>query len=204
VLDRFGAPGGRILVGTQMIAKGHHFPDVTLVGVIDADLTLRFPDFRAEERTFAMLVQVAGRSGRGPRGGRVLVQTLAPEARPIAMAAAGEHERFYADEIGRRGELRYPPAATLVSLETSAVEPRVAADGAQLVARRLKGVLVHGEQLLGPGPLSRERSRYVARLLVKTDDPTVTLRALAGSLDDCRRGLGRTVRLLVDVEPQWM
>ena len=78
VLARFAAPGGKVLVGTQMIAKGHHFPDVTLVGVVNADLTLRFPDFRAEERTFAMLVQVGGRSGRGEHPGRVLVQTLDP------------------------------------------------------------------------------------------------------------------------------
>ena len=87
VLERFAAPGAKVLVGTQMIAKGHHFPEVTLVGVVNADLTLHFPDFRAEERTFAMLVQVGGRSGRGERPGRVLVQTLDPEARPIALAA---------------------------------------------------------------------------------------------------------------------
>ena len=92
VLSRFGEPGPKILVGTQMIAKGHHFPDVTLVGVVNADLTLHFPDFRAEERTFAMLIQVGGRSGRGDRPGRVIVQTLDPEARP--------------DRPGRRGQGR--------------------------------------------------------------------------------------------------
>ena len=90
VLSRFAEPGPKILVGTQMIAKGHHFPDVTLVGVVNADLTLHFPDFRAEERTFALLVQVGGRSGRGDRPGRVIVQTLDPEARPIALAAGGQ------------------------------------------------------------------------------------------------------------------
>ena len=110
VLDRFAEPGPKVLVGTQMIAKGHHFPDVTLVGVVNADLTLHFPDFRAEERTFALLVQVGGRSGRGDRPGRVIVQTLDPEARPIALAAAGEEERFYAEELERRRELGYPPA----------------------------------------------------------------------------------------------
>jgi primosomal protein N' (replication factor Y) len=116
VLSRFGEAGPKILVGTQMIAKGHHFPDVTLVGVVNADLTLHFPDFRAEERTFAMLVQVGGRSGRGDHPGRVIVQTLDPEARPIALAAGGKEEQFYAEELERRQELGYPPAGFLVGL----------------------------------------------------------------------------------------
>ena len=115
VLDRFAAPGAKVLVGTQMIAKGHHFPEVTLVGVINADLSLYFPDFRAEERTYSMLMQVGGRAGRGEHPGRVLVQTLNPEARPIAMAAAGEHEQFYAGELERRRQLGYPPATTLMA-----------------------------------------------------------------------------------------
>ena len=119
-----------MLVGTQMIAKGHHFPDVTLVGVVNADLTLRFPDFRAEERTFAMLVQVGGRSGRGERPGRVLVQTLDPEARPIALAAAGEHERFYADELERRTALGYPPASTLLASRSRRRRPTRGVAGA--------------------------------------------------------------------------
>ena len=94
-----------------MIAKGHHFPDVTLVGVVNADLTLHFPDFRAEERTFAMLVQVGGRSGRGERPGRVVVQTLSPDGAPHRLCGrGGEEERFYAEEVERRRELGYPPA----------------------------------------------------------------------------------------------
>ena len=83
MLRRFEAAPAAVLVGTQMVAKGHDFPDVTLGVVLDADATLRFPDFRAEERTFALVAQLAGRSGRGPRGGRVIVQALDPSARAL-------------------------------------------------------------------------------------------------------------------------
>ncbi|MBE3033209.1 MAG: primosomal protein N', partial [Actinobacteria bacterium] len=137
VLERFAQPGPKVLVGTQMIAKGHHFPDVTLVGVVNADLTLHFPDFRAEERTFAMLVQVGGRSGRGEHPGRVIVQTLSPEARPIALAASGEEERFYAEEMERRRELGYPPAGTLIGLELSGTSEDKVGIAGRFTAERL-------------------------------------------------------------------
>ena len=97
-----------------MVAKGHDFPDVSLGVVLDADQTLRFPDFRAEERTFALVTQLAGRTGRGASGGRVLVQTLAPEARSIDFATRHDSDGFVADELARRRALRYPPYATLI------------------------------------------------------------------------------------------
>ncbi len=205
MLERFAAPGGKVLVGTQMIAKGHHFPDVTLVGVVNADLTLRFPDFRAEERTFAMLVQVGGRSGRGERPGRVLVQTLDPEARPIALAAAGEHERFYADELARREALGYPPASTLLAVEVSSAAADKATAGAAFVAARLSGALRHDEGVIGPGPLSRERARYVARVVVKSAEIEATLPVMRELLARYgARFARRGARLVVDVEPQWL
>src|SRR5205807_5592574 len=108
-LHQFESADAGVLVGTQMVAKGHDFPDVTLGVVLDADQTLRFPDFRAEERTFALITQLAGRAGRGERGGRVLVQTLAPEARAIRYAAQHDSDGFLADELGRRRVLGYPP-----------------------------------------------------------------------------------------------
>ena len=111
-----------VLVGTQMVAKGHDFPDVVLSVVLDADATLRFPDFRAEERTFALVAQLAGRSGRGERGGRVLVQTLAPEAAAIRHAAAHDAEGFLAGELERRRALRYPPFSHLVRIELTSAE----------------------------------------------------------------------------------
>ena len=116
-----------VLVGTQMVAKGHDFPDVSLGVVIDADQTLRFPDFRSEERTFALVTQLAGRTGRGAAAGagdrigsRVLVQTLAPDARSLRFAARHDADGFVADELRRRRALRYPPFASLIRVVCSA------------------------------------------------------------------------------------
>ncbi len=205
ILDRFAAPGAKVLVGTQLIAKGHHFPDVTLVGVVNADLTLHFPDFRAEERTFALLVQVGGRSGRGVHPGRVVVQTLNPEARPIALAARGEEERFYSEELARRRELAYPPTTTLVALELSGVDERKATVAAQFTVERLTARLGHGEQVLGPGPVWRSHGRSSCRLVVKTTEPGETLSTLRAWLDRNRpRFAERGVRLVPDVDPQWL
>src|SRR5205085_908515 len=122
VLERFDAAGAGVLVGTQMVAKGHDFPDVTLGVVLDADATLRFPDFRAEERTFALVTQLAGRVGRGPAGGRVLVQTLAPDARAIRLASSHDADGFIEGELQRRQLLRYPPFASLIRIVCAAPE----------------------------------------------------------------------------------
>jgi primosomal protein N' (replication factor Y) len=204
-LERFAAPGAKVLVGTQMIAKGHHFPDVTLVGVVNADLTLRFPDFRAEERTFAMLVQVGGRSGRGEKPGRVIVQTLSPEARAIAAAAGGDHEAFYAEELERRRELGYPPAGTLVALELSGVSEDKVAVAGRFTAERLTARLSGDARVLGPGPLWRERGRHTCRVVVKTGEAGKTLDTLRVWLAANRdRYADRGVRVVPDVDPQWL
>lgn len=205
VLNRFAGPGPKVLVGTQLIAKGHHFPDVTLVGVVNADLTLHFPDFRAEERTFALLIQVAGRSGRGEHPGRVIVQTLNPEARPIALAASGQEERFYVEEIARRRDLGYPPATTLVALELSGGDESKVAMAGRFTAERLVARLSHGEQVLGPGPLWRSHGRYACRLVIKTSEPGETLSQVRAWLSRSRpRFAERGVRIVPNVDPQWL
>ena len=205
VLGRFAEPGPKVLVGTQMIAKGHHFPDVTLVGVVNADLTLHFPDFRAEERTFSLLVQVGGRSGRGDRPGRVIVQTLDPEARPIALAASGKEEEFYAEELERRRELGYPPAGFLVGLDLSGTSRDKVEVAGQFTADRLAARLGDVAQVLGPGPLWRERGRHACRLVIKTTETGKTLGALRAWLAANRdRYAARGVRVVPDVEPQWL
>ena len=205
VLERFSSPGAKILVGTQMIAKGHHFPEVTLVGVVNADLTLHFPDFRAEERTFAMLVQVGGRSGRGTQPGRAIVQTHSPEARPILLAATGRHEEFYREEVVRRRELGYPPAGALIALELSATVGEKVALAGPFTADRLSVRLGDTAQVLGPGPVWRERSRHACRVVVKTGQIGETLVALREWLAENRdRYAARGVRLVPDVDPQWL
>ena len=205
VLERFAESGAKVLVGTQIIAKGHHFPEVTLVGVVNADLTMYFPDFRAEERTFAMLVQVGGRSGRGAHPGRVLVQTLNPEARPIALAAGREEERFYAEEVERRRELSYPPAATIVAFELSGTDERKVTLAGRFTAERLAARLDHGEQVLGPGPLWRSHGRHACRVVVKSTQTGETLDSLRVWLEKNRQRFAeRGVRLVPDVDPQWL
>ena len=126
-LERFAAARAGVLVGTQMVAKGHDFPDVGLGIVLDADSTLRFPDFRAEERTFALVTQLAGRAGRGITGGRVLVQTLAPGARSIAFASRHDADGFIEGELARREALSYPPFASLIRVVCGAEQPADAA-----------------------------------------------------------------------------
>ena len=128
-----------MLVGTQMVAKGHDFPDVSLGVVLDADQTLRFPDFRAEERTFALITQLAGRTGRGALASRVLVQTLAPDARPIGFATRHDSDGFIADELERRRALSYPPYASLIRIVCSAHDEALARETADAIHVELAG-----------------------------------------------------------------
>ena len=158
------APRG-ILLGTQMVAKGHDFPDVTLGVVVDADSTLRFPDFRAEERTFALVAQLAGRAGRGPGGGRVLVQTLAPAAASIASAARHDADGFLAGELGRREALRYPPFSHLIRIVCAAADGGAVGEAARAIRAALGDV--PAATVLGPAPLFRLRGRERAQLVIK-------------------------------------
>ncbi|HEX2360108.1 MAG TPA: primosomal protein N', partial [Solirubrobacterales bacterium] len=165
ILRRFEASVSGVLVWTQMVAKGHDFHEVTLGVVLDADASLRLPDFRAEERTFALITQLAGRSGRGEAGGRVIVQTLSPEAPSVRRAAAHDAAGFLGEELGRREALRYPPFSHLIQIELGS-EREAAVEGAAealkaLVDERLPG----GTDLLGPAPLFRRRGRHRRRLV---------------------------------------
>ena len=137
ILARFGEAPSAVLVGTQMVAKGHDFPEVTLSAILDADATLRFPDFRAEERTFAMVAQLAGRSGRGEAGGEVIVQTLAPgAAEHRARRRATTRPASSSCELERRRVLRYPPFSHLVRVGFAAEQEARLDEAAAAVARR--------------------------------------------------------------------
>ena len=136
-LSAFRAGKVRILLGTQMIAKGLDFPNVTLVGVINADTALHLPDFRAAERTFHLVTQVAGRTGRGPKGGRVLVQTFSPDHPAIQAAVRHDYAAFAAGELPMRQMLRYPPFASMIRLVVRGPVEAVAAEFADYIAQRL-------------------------------------------------------------------
>jgi primosomal protein N' (replication factor Y) (superfamily II helicase) len=203
ILARFGEAPSGILVGTQMVAKGHDFPEVTLSAILDADATLRFPDFRAEERTFAMVAQLAGRSGRGEAGGDVIVQTLAPGASSIEHAARHDSAGFLAGELERRRLLRYPPFSHLARIGfASEQEARVEAAATGLAAE-LGEELPQDSELLGPAPMFRVRNRHRRRILLKAADREGTVAAVRAVVE--RRAADRSLKdvaISVDVDPQ--
>jgi primosomal protein N' (replication factor Y) len=192
VLAEFATADRAVLVGTQVVAKGHDFPDVTLGVVLDADATLRFPDFRAEERTFALVAQLAGRAGRGAAGGRVIVQTISPDAASIQAAARHDADGFLAGELRHREALRYPPYSTLIRVVCSSPKPGLALEVAAAVKRRLPGSL-------GPAPLFRLRGRERAQVVVKATDRAAAIAAVGAAVDAEHR---RDVAMSVDVDPQ--
>ncbi|MBI4508584.1 MAG: primosomal protein N' [Deltaproteobacteria bacterium] len=205
VLDRFAAREVDILVGTQMVTKGHDFPGVTLVGVLLADTGLSLPDFRAAERTFQLLTQVAGRAGRGDRPGRVLVQTFAPENPAIACAQAHDYHAFFAAEAESRRELFYPPEGRLIAIRLDGAEEKDVRGIADELAARAQVLLekegTSGISILGPAeaPLKRLRGKTRWHLWAKGHD-RVALRCLVRKLlTDLPRSSG--VRVSVDIDP---
>jgi primosomal protein N' (replication factor Y) (superfamily II helicase) len=196
-LRRFAASDRAVLVGTQMVAKGHHFEGVALAAVVDADTGLGLPDFRAEERTFQLLTQLAGRSGRDAPG-RVLVQTFQPDALAIVYAARHDVSGFMALELERRRELGYPPFTHLVRVVASGGEPDEPGRLLSEIRERL-GV----PNLLGPAPLQRLRGRYRAQLLAKTGRPRALAARMADLLAAASPAMRRAgVTAVVDVDPQ--
>ena len=198
-LERFANARAAVLVGTQMVAKGHHFPGVAMAAVVDADTGLALPDFRAEERTFQLVTQLAGRSGRDAPG-VVLVQTFQPDATPLVFAARHDVAGFLAYELARREELGYPPFRHLVSVVVSG--PELAAP--LRVLGELRDALRKPDlSLLGPAPLLRLRGRYRAQLLAKTDAPRALAARAAALLAAAAPAMRRDgLRAVVDVDPQ--
>jgi primosomal protein N' (replication factor Y) len=196
-----------VLVGTQMVAKGHHVPNVTLVGVILADISLNLPDFRAAERTFQLLLQVAGRAGRGDRPGRVIIQTFHPRHPSVLFSAAQDYRAFVAQELQAREEAGYPPFRHLILFrlmgpgeEETASAARLVGEIARKICRKREGVAC-----LGPSPaaLARLKGRYRWQLLLKGKARGELHRAARQILELGRQGLSRSrVRLTVDVDPQ--
>jgi primosomal protein N' (replication factor Y) len=189
-----------VLIGTQMVAKGHDFPGVRLVGVVLADIGLHLPDFRAAERTFQLLTQVAGRAGRDLAPGRVVIQTYSPDHYAIRPVLAHDYEGFYAEELGHRAELGYPPFGYLVHALVSGVEEAKARAAADLLA----GAVAPGEgmELLGPAPapLARLRGRYRFQLLAKGPDQEA-LRCVAEQLRAASARLGEGLQASIDLRP---
>ena len=202
LLGRFGAGAIDILVGTQMIAKGHDFPRVTLVGVVSADVGLGLADFRASERTFQLLTQVAGRAGRGEQPGEAIVQTIYPDHYSVRLACRQDYPAFFERELRFRQSMRYPPVVSLINAVVRARTFAAAMDDAADVVRRVRGSVRAGSdvRVLGPAPppLGKLRGEFRAQLLIKGTNRRQIREALQRALAD-RPELQR--RVIVDVDP---
>jgi len=200
LLRRFQQGQIDVLVGTQMVAKGHDFPRVTLVGVVSADVGLGVADFRASERTFQLLTQVAGRAGRGDEPGEAVVQTLYPRHYSIELACRQDFAAFYERELAFRRAMRYPPIVSLVNVIVRARTLAGALEDAGDLASRMRHWAGNEVRVLGPAPapLSRLRGEYRAQLFLKGSNRSKMREALRRALVG-RPGLAR--RTVVDVDP---
>jgi primosomal protein N' (replication factor Y) len=201
LLSQFGAGGIDVLVGTQMIAKGHDFPRVTLVGVISADVGLGLADFRAGERTFQLLTQVAGRAGRGTRAGEAIVQTLYPEHYSIQLACQQDYAAFFERELGFRRGMRYPPFVALINTVVRGRTFDEAMHTAAALVRRLEPAAGPGGfRILGPAPapLGRLRGEHRVQFFLKGSrraEMRAALKAAIAATPETRR------RVTIDVDP---
>jgi primosomal protein N' (replication factor Y) len=200
ILSKFRSGDTSLLVGTQMIAKGHDFPEVTLVGVVSADVTLNLPDFRASERTFNLLTQVGGRAGRGDAGGEVIIQTYAPSHYAILCAAKHDYEKFYNEEIDSRKELLLPPFVSMVKVTVRARNDEVAQKSAAELAETIRAE--DREALVGgpaPAPISRVRGYFRYNIILKGNDKPAMCALIRKGLAAYRKPHG--VLVAVDVDP---
>jgi primosomal protein N' (replication factor Y) len=210
LLSDFSEGAVRFLVGTQMVAKGHDFKRVGLVVVVNADVSMNLPDFRAGERTFQILTQVAGRAGRGDIPGKVVVQTFNPEHHSLAYVTGHDFKGFYEEETAMRRELRYPPFARLVRVVVEAPRHASAESAARAVARAASGLgskTTGRIDVVGPSraPLSKVKNVYRWHLMIKGDvaaNVSLLVRKALGTLSE--DDLPERVRINVDVDPQVM
>ncbi|UWQ22611.1 primosomal protein N' [Jannaschia sp. W003] len=201
-VEEIAAGGADIVIGTQLVAKGHNFPLLTLVGVIDADLGLQGGDLRAAERTFQLMRQVSGRAGRAERPGEALLQTFQPEHPVIRAILAGDEEGFWAEEAAARRAAGVPPYGRMAGVVISDPEAAVAFDIGNHLARRAGALEAIGAEVWGPAPapIARIRGRHRVRLLVKAPRQAPIQSALAEWAGQVE--LPRTTRLSIDIDPQ--
>ncbi len=204
ILTALGKKEIDILIGTQMITKGHDFPFITLVGVISADTSLNIPDFRASERTFQMLTQVAGRGGRGDAPGRVIIQTFNPEHYSLKHAQNHDYKSFYAEEIQFRQALQYPPFGRIINVRLSSANRETLIERAVLIgkhARKLAARMGKAAEIIGPAesPLAKIRGSFRYQMLIKGQDINI-LHQIAQEL--LHNHTDSSVKVTVDVDPE--
>ena len=193
-----------MLVGTQMLAKGHDFPNVTLVGVISVDAGLALPDFRSAEKTFQLLTQVAGRAGRGDLQGRVLIQTFHPDHYALRHANTQSYEDFYAEEIRFRKNLNYPPFVALASILIKHSNYNYAFDNAQILRDCLQASNVEKNCIVlgpAPAPLARLKGEHRLQILVKARNRTKLRETLDFALADAQEKFCDLRVVNVEIDP---
>ncbi|WP_368553703.1 primosomal protein N' [Enterococcus faecalis] len=203
ILRTFGEGQADILLGTQMIAKGLDFPNVTLVGVLNADTALNLPDFRSSERTFQLLTQVSGRAGRAEKPGEVIIQSFNPDHYAIQLAKAQDYEDFYTKEMYIRHRGDYPPYYFTVQITASHPEENEAAKQMFQIATKLKQGLSPQAILLGPTPnaIMRVNNRYFYQVIIKYKQEPMLQPLLKEILTDTQRATARGLKLSIDAEP---
>ena len=209
ILNKFRNENIDILIGTQMVVKGHHFPNVTLVGVISADMSLNLGDFNANEKTFQTLTQVAGRAGRGECEGRVIIQTYNPDSYAIEYSKMQDYEKFYDAEIELRKQLKYPPFCDIILIDMSAKN----INELQTVAKNLHvylktrvinekfGLLLYSPQ---PAPIDRIKDRYRWRMIIKCKYDERVNNLLTDSLAEFLKMRTKTARVNIEINPNNM
>jgi primosomal protein N' (replication factor Y) len=202
-LGAFAGGALDILVGTQMLAKGHDFQRVTLVGVVSADSSLSLPDFRAAERTFQLLTQVAGRAGRGDLPGRVLIQTYYPEHYAIQDAVRQDYLAFYEREVGFRKMMGYPPFVSLANVIVRDTKLENAIQWSRKLSEYFSPHDGKGARILGPAsaPLARLKKEHRYQFLLKSPKRSVLTKLLSGALEFCEKNEIPGTTLLVDMDP---
>ena len=183
-----------------MIAKGHHFPGVTLVGVINADLALHMPDFRAAERTFQLLIQVAGRAGRGETPGEVIIQTFTPEHPAIEAARTLNYDGFLEQELAQRQELNYPPFSRMMCITIENPDETAASSQAESFLNHLRAYLPQEVSITGPSPapLARVKGRFRHQIMLRSKSPWAIQKAFKAATNGLR--LPRKMTLTADMD----
>jgi primosomal protein N' (replication factor Y) len=206
-LSEFEATPRGLLLGTQMIAKGLDFPEVTLVGVISADTALNLPDFRSAERTFQLMMQVGGRAGRGEKPGKVVLQTYAPEHYAIRSLEQGDYDSFYQQELDFRRELNYPPFSSLVNILVSGKKWEEVSEVAQALSRfLLEKEVSRWAELLGPteAPIPRIKANYRWHMILKGRDEGLVGFLRSAISEFCKTKGKKSASIIVDVDPVWL
>ncbi len=205
IYSKFKNMEADILIGTQMIAKGLDFSNVTLVGIIAADLSLNLPDFRASERTFQLITQVSGRAGRGKKSGKVVVQTYCPENYSIKYAVGNDYESFYNEEIKIRASMNYPPFSKLLSINMSSENEEMLIKSIQNIGVILKNKVDNYDKIdmLGPNPclISKIKKQYRWQIVFKGDISTDFATSIRKTIYDLTKDVYNSIRISIDINP---